>query len=395
MFRAYLHILGTPHVRSRLAAVFLSSMPLGMLSLAIVLCVQGWTGELRAAGVLSGLFGAGNAAGLSIQGPLIDRYGAHKVVLTLGSACTLTLFGFVALGALDAPLWSTAAVVTAAGVSVPAITTAVRSWLPEVFSEDTVRATSYALLSALFRGAVTIGPLLVSASMLLYGAEIAVMLAAGLILVATGIFSFLGRRGIQREAAPMTGEPRPRFSLSPGLWTLLVSAGLLGFAVGVTAVAIPGVMTSAGVAAMAGVAFGALAFGEMLAALGFGARTWRGQRPTQLLVSQSMVVIIAVLIFVIAAQPWFLVLVMFIAGAMRAPVSILQSSLLDEVMPKGHLARSYSALVAVTLISHSVGSASAGLLADHIGAHAVLLVPVLALALGSIWIAARYSTLRA
>ncbi len=395
MFGAYAHILRTPHARSRLAAVFLSSLPLGMLSLAIVLCVQEWTGELRAAGLLSGLFGLGNAVGLSLQGSLIDRFGSRKVVLAAGGTCAFALLGFVGVGVHDGPLWIIGAAVTTAGISVPAITTAVRSWIPEVCAEDTVRGASYALLSVLFRGAMTIGPLVVSGAMLLHGAEIAVVLAAVLIIAATLIFSFAGGRELQNKAAPLGQGPGPEAVRSSGLRTLLVSAGCIGLAVGVTNVAVPGVMTSAGVAAVAGAAFGALALGEMLAALGFGSRRWRGQRRTQMLLAQSMVVVVAVLIFVVAAQPWLLVFAMFLGGAMRAPVSILQSSLLDDVVPKAHLARGYSALVAVTLLSHAAGNAMAGLLADQIDPHNVLLVPAVALALGSMWIAARYRTLPA
>lgn len=394
MFRSYSHILGFPHVRSRLAAVLLSSMPLGMLSLAIVLCVQEWTGELRAAGLLSGLFGVGNAVGLTVQGSLMDRYGAQKVVLSAGTFCSLALLGFVTSGVTGAPLWVTGSVILVAGVTVPAITAAVRSWLPTVFAEDSVRSSSYALLSALFRGAVTIGPLLVSASMLLYGAETAVLLAAALILAATVVFSCLGEP--ESQAQPVSRESRrPRgLNLSAGLVTLLVSAGFIGFAVGTINVAVPGVMTAEGLSALAGVAFAALALGEMVTALGFGSRSWRGQRRTQLLVTQSMVTVSALVVFAVATNPWLVVIAMLGAGAVRAPVSILQSSLLDDVMPKAHLARSYSLLVAVTLVANAAGNAAAGLLSDHMEARHVLLVPVVALGLGSLWVASRYRTLQ-
>ncbi len=394
MFGPYSRILRAPHVRSRLGAVFLSSMPLGMLSLAIVLCAHEWTGELRAAGLLSGLFGLGNAVGLTLQGWLVDRRSARTVILMTGSTCSSALLGFVAAGVFGAPLWVVAAAGGVAGLSVPAITAAVRSWLPGVFADDGVRGTSYALLSALFRGAVTLGPLLVSAAMVLGGPEIAVVLAALLIMAATCLFSFAGpRTAAQKPAASAPGEDSGTF-LTPGLLTLLVSAGFIGFAVGVIAVAVPGVMTSAGASVLAGLAFAALALGELLAALGFGARNWPGQRRTQLLVAQPLVACMAVLVFLAGPHPWFLVLVMFAAGVVRAPVSILQSSLLDDVTPKTHLGRSYSALVAVTLVSHAAGSAAAGVLADRAGAHQALLAPVITLLLASLWIAMRYPTLK-
>lgn len=86
---------------------------------------------------------------------------------------------------------------------------------------------------------------------------------------------------------------------------------------------------------------------------------------------------------------------MFLAGAARAPVSILQSSLLDDVTPRVRLARSYSMLVGVTLVSHAFGSAAGGMLADQVGAGQALVVPALALGAGSAWTIFRCRTLRA
>lgn len=252
-----------------------------------------------------------------------------------------------------------------------------------VLAEGRSRETSYALLSALFRAAVTIGPLLVSAAMLLHGPEAGVVLAAVLIMVAALVFSCSGGGVVGPQAAPPAPASAPAAGLSPGLLTLLVSAGLLSFAVGVTAVAVPGVMESSGAAALA------------LAALLFGARPWPGRCRNQLLFVQPLVAGVAVLVLLAAGQLWLLVLVMFLAGAARAPVSILQSSLLDHVTPRVRLARSYSMLVGVTLVSHAFGSAAGGVLADQVRAGQALVVPALALGEGSAWTIFRRRTLRA
>lgn len=395
MLGAYSPVLRTRQVKPRLAAVFLSAVPLGMLSLTIVLCVQEWAGGLRAAGLISGLFGLANAVGLCVQGPLIDRCGARPVVMTAGGMCTVALLSFGAVGLFGGSLWIVAAMAAIAGVSVPAITTSVRSWLPEVLSEESDRGASYALLSALFRAAVTVGPALVSVMLLLHGPESAVAAAALLILAATLVFSFAGHRQMRGRAAALSPRYRARTVGSPGLRTLTVAAGLAGLAVGVTGVAVPGIMSSSGVAAIAGIAFGALALGETLGALLFGSRAWPGQRPAQLTAAQALAALAGLLLFLVAEQPWLLVVIMFSAGIIRAPASILQSALLDEVVPTTDLARSYSMLVAVGLVSSAAGSALAGLLVDHIGVHSLLLVPVLTFALASAWTASRHRTLMA
>lgn len=369
-------------------------MSLGMMSLAIVFSVQEWTGGLGAAGLLSGVFGLGNAIGLSFQGALIDRLGARSVVLIAGTSCFIALVSFVAAGTLQLSIWFMGVLALVGGIAVPAITVAVRSWLPEVYPTDEVRAASYSLLSALFRAAVTIGPLLVSVAMLIWAPGIAVIIAALMILAATIVFGFSGGH---RPPSRSNSQDRPanvRITQVPGLWTIFVSAGFIGLAGGITAVAIPGVMSTADAAALAGVAFAALAWGEMLSALGFGSRRWPGHRGAQLIIMQSAVVLIAVLVFLAAGQPWLLVPLMFVAGLARAPVSVLQSALLDDLALRVHLARSYSLLVAVTLVSSSAGSSVSGLLADRLGAQNVLLLAAAAVALGWAWTATWYRTLK-
>ena len=92
MPRPYATILSTPGLIPRLLAVLMSAMPLGMLSLAIVLSVREWTGSFGAAGVISGLFSGGNALGLALQGAAIDRFGARRTIVTSGLLCTAMLF---------------------------------------------------------------------------------------------------------------------------------------------------------------------------------------------------------------------------------------------------------------------------------------------------------------
>lgn len=393
MFGAYSPVLLTSRARPRLVAVFLSAVPLGMLSLTIVLCVQQWTGALSAAGSISALFGLGNAIGLSVQGPLMDRVGSRPIVVGSGGICTASLLGFGVAGTLGGPLWIVAVMAGIAGVSVPAITTAVRAWLSFALSDDALRSTSYALLSALFQGAVTIGPVLVSFSLIVHGPVVAVGIGALMILTATIVFALVSEgRESQRSLRPDTRRGT-RLAPSPGLTTIFVAAGLDGLAVGITAVAIPGVMTDAGVAVLAGFAFAALALGEVLGALVFGTRLWPGRRRVQLPVVQAAVTVAAVLVYLASEQPWLLVLVMFGAGLTGAPGSILKSTLLDDVADKATIARSYSLLVAVGLVSGAAGNALAGQLVGQTGVRGVLVLPPFALGLATIWVALRSKNL--
>ena len=393
MLGAYSSVLLTHRVTSRLVAVVLSAIPLGMLSLTVVLCIQEWTGSLRAAGSVSGLFGLGNAVGLGLQGWLMDRVGSRTVVLTAGSLCTTALTGFALAGSLGGSLWIVAVLAGVAGVSIPAITTAVRAWLRFTFSSESLQSTSYALLAALFRGAVAIGPVLVSLALLMHGPTLAVGMAAVMILAATLVYALTGGQQTQHRVS-RSEVPRDTPLVSAGLRTLLVAAALEGSAVGVTAVAIPGVMSAAGAAVLAGLGFAALALGQVLGALVFGSRDWPGPRRLQLPVMQTITALVAGLLFLVSEEPWLLVAVMLAAGFTMAPISVLKSAMLDDVAPQRALARSYSTLVATGLVSAAAGNALAGNAAALTGVNGLLLLPVIALGLASAWTAARHHTLK-
>jgi MFS family permease len=408
VFDPYPPVFRIRRVPSRLTAVFLSAMPLGMASLTLILCVQEWTGSLRAAGWISGLFGAGNAIGLAVQGPLMDRFGSRPVVLATGEICTASLVTFVVTGNLRSSLMIPAAVAAIAGLCVPAITTAVRAWLPAAVEDASYRRASYALLSALFQSATAIGPVLVSLAVILSGPTLGIWFAAVMILTATAVYSLPGHRwelkATERRGTPVDeGGPGPHARrptparsfrrLPPGLLTVLVAAGFEGLAVGIVAVAVPGVMTAANVAALAGIAFGAQAAGEVLGALAFGAGRRSRDQGTRLPLVQTAVAMTALLVFAVSSFPWLIVAGMFLTGLMGAPRSIIESTVLDDVAPQAALARSYSSLVAVGLASGALGNALAGQLADTTGPRGLLAVPTVVLAAAAIWTASRRRTL--
>lgn len=239
----YADLLQHAGLRTAYLAVGLSALPLGMINLAVILCVQRWTGSLTVAGWLSGAFTLGNAAGLSIQGRLLDRHGPHRLLR-------------LAVG------------LVVAGLSVPAVTTAVRGRLPQVVADPVIRTAGYALLSVLFQVAVTVGPLLVSLS-LLVAPELA-LLAAAVLLLGAGLLAttrggLLRQPGIRRrETVAGRGEPT---SWTPGFVVVLTVAALTGAANGTAAVAIPGVTSAAGMATLAGLVFSGLALGDVGGAL--------------------------------------------------------------------------------------------------------------------------------
>ncbi|WP_152365100.1 MFS transporter [Microlunatus speluncae] len=372
----YRTLWSTPAVLPALTAVFVSALPIGMAGLAIILTVQHWTGSLPLAGLLAGVFSAGNAVGLLAQGRILSHWNPALVIMITGLVSALGFALLIMIGYGGATPVIMIILVAICGVTVPAITTAVRAWLPLVVADDAGRTAGYALLTVLFQGAILLGPMLVSL------AVAAALPAASLGLIALLLLGsvVLFRQAVRTRQAGAAPRPVTRGWWRHGLgWLLAVSAGS-GLATGITTVAVPGVMTVAGVVVLAGVVASAAALGDVVGALGYGSRAWPGRPWTRLAIVAGGGATVGVIALLVAGVPWLLVLTGFAGGLLAAPQGVVLSGLLDRVVPAEALARGYSSMVCAGLLAGAVGSTLAAALLPVLGERGLLLLPPIALA---------------
>lgn len=371
-------LLRTPAVPSRLAATFLSATALGMLSLTLVLCAHRWTGSTALAGVASGLFSLGNAVGLVVQGHLLDRYPVRRVVIGAGVTCGATLLGLVAAGLARWPVGWVLLLSWLTGVSVPAVTAAVRAWLPTVLASTDLRDAAYALLAVVFQSALAAGPVLVSLCVLVVGPEPAVGAAGMLILVAVLVYAVRspdpGRLRVSRSG----GRAHP---FAQGLGLVLAVAALSGAGFGTVLVALPSIEADQGRPGLSGLLLGAIALGELVGALAYGARRWPGSRRRHLTFALPAAAAAYGSAAVLADLTSALVAGLFLSGVAAAPVVVVLSALIDDIVGPEAVAGSYTLLVAAGLVAVAVGSAATGFVADLLPPAWLLMVPgILALA---------------
>ena len=136
MLEPYRTLWSTPAVPTALTAVFVSALPIGMAGLAIILSVQQWTGSLPLAGLLAGVFSAGNAAGLLLQGRVLGSWNPALVIMVTGLVSAVGFALLIMTGYAGATPMIMVVLVAICGVTIPAITTAVRAWLPLVVSDE-------------------------------------------------------------------------------------------------------------------------------------------------------------------------------------------------------------------------------------------------------------------
>lgn len=366
-------------VVARFAATFLSAVPIGMLTLTTVLAVRGWTGSYAAAGLVAGAFGLGDATGLTMQGRLLPRFGARRIVGLAGTLCVLVLAGFGFAGRAGAPVAVLALLAALGGATMPCITASVRGWLPAHVDSKGARTAAYSLLSVLFQGALAVGPLLVGAVVLQAPAEVALLGAMALVAAATVLFV-----GASRADAPVAvAASHSAGGLGRRFWALVPVAVLAFSCFGVLDVALPALQP--GAPASAALMFTAFAVGQGAGALAFGARAWPGGR--WLLLAGALVAAAAAfaLIAVVGAQTSVLVPLFLVVGAVFAPVTIVPNTLLDELLAAPAIGRGYATLIATGVLASSGGAAIAGMLVGPFGARALLLLPAAALLAALAW----------
>ena len=374
MSHPYQLLFRTPSLKLAYLSVLLSAIPLGTITLGLVLSVEAWTGSLSIAGSITALFTLGNAVGLTAQGLLLDRLGDRLVIVAAGVVSGSALGMVAVAGPSLAPL-PLSVLVFLAGLSVPAITTAVRRSLPLLTDDPAVRSAGYAALSVMFQVAFTVGPLLVSLAVLVTGrASTALLLAAFMIVTAAAVFGFaVPVQHTTRHGSAGTAGARPT-ALRP-LLALYGVAALTGVATGMTTVAVPAVTQVAGLVAVAGVAFAASAVGDVTGAVVFGSRRWPLTERQQLGIALLAAGCLAVVVFLASGTLWLLVLAIGVGGVLGAPVSIRLSSLLDDLAGPETLGRAYAVLVSVGLVAAAGGTSLAGQLSQWLEPRQLLLGP--------------------
>jgi MFS family permease len=378
----YQLLFRTRSIRFAYVSVLLSAVPLGTITLGLVLSVESWTGSLSLAGSITALFTLGNAIGLTVQGRLIDHLGHRLVVLSAGLVCGLTL-SMVALTGDRLRPRMVAALALLAGLAIPAITTAVRRSLPKLINDPTTRSAGYAVLSVMFQLAFAIGPLLVSLAVLVTSeASWALLVAAAMIIVASVVFAFT-----VPSQPPSVSAPESRVGLTAlrPLLVLYAIAVLTGVVTGLMTVAIPAVTQAAGVVALAGVAFAASAIGDVTGAVAFGSRAWPLTERQQLSVALLAASCVAGVVFLASRSPWWMVLAIGVGGAIGAPIAIRLSSLLDDLALPETLGLAYGLLVSVGLVASAVGTSLAGHLGAWLEPRQLLLGPPLLLLASAIF----------
>ncbi|WP_328296182.1 hypothetical protein OG218_26385 [Kineococcus sp. NBC_00420] len=397
----YRDLLRLPGAPRAVVGAAVASIPIAVLGLTVLLLVQQSTGSLKTATLVSAALGVGTAAGIVMQGRLLDRMGSRRVLRPLAVAQLLVLVALVGAVHAHAPTVVLVLLAGGAGGCEPHVAGSLRGlW---AFSAADRREQGLTLTSAVFEAAVVTGPLLLAGLLALISPAVSVLVwgvcfSAGTVLLTGSDIASAWRPptptpplrlgASAATGAPVRGTSAPRKRGRRGSWRSLRRKGRRGGWMGplqmvglrrvvwVSAVQ-AGALGSVQVAAIAacqvtGRAWlvpwcaAALTIGSLSGTIVLALRRRRGS-PVRRLRVLLIVLVAAVSATALIADTAGLLVGLVVVGACSGPVAVTCYAVVDELLPRAELLGGFTTVTAAGLGATSAATAVAGRVADTSG----------------------------
>ena len=350
--------LSVPGAGPLFASALVGRFPQGMSSLAILLLVRGTTHSYAAAGAAVGAFALATAASAPVIGRLVDRFGRARVLMPFacGQAVVYALIVLAAVGGAGAPVLIVLS--AAAGALLPPIAPSVRSLLREVFDDQAVLDTAYALESIFQETIWIVGPLIVALVIAITSPEVAVATLGAVCVGGTSVFL---RSPLVRNSGSGRGAGHERSSAlaSPELRALLGPIFLTGVSLGAVEVGLPSLALHAGSRPASGLLLALWSVGSMCGGLWYGAHVWRSPLSTRYQLLLGLLLVCTAPLIAARSIPAGVVCSL-LAGLAIAPVFSCQYALVGRSVTPGSETEAFTWVSAALIGGLAAGSAIGG-----------------------------------
>jgi MFS family permease len=377
-------VLTIPGVPRLLVAYFLSRLPSSMGPLALILLVEQETGSYGLAGVVTGVFGLGQALASPVQGRIIDRYG-QTVLLTVGAVVFAAGFVIIVAAVRDWPAAVLVAASTVAGLAYPPVASCMRVLWPLLVPPTEV-ANAYTVEATVQESVFVSGPVLTSILVAAWSTSVAVVVAALCGLVGSFLFATARASHQRRESVGSRAAAGPL--RSPGVRTIMANMVLVAVAIGFLQVAVASFTADHGSATLAGWLLGIWTAGSLAGGLVYGARTWPGSTGARMVVMLAAMAAVYGLLAITDSVLVFGILIVC-AGVPLAPWTSCSYVSIDRLAPDGTEAEAFGWMATAFLAGLFLGSGAAGFLVDSFG-----VLPTLLIASASLLLAGAQTALR-
>lgn len=340
IFRKYVVFLREPEVARMLAVALVSRMPVGMVGFAMLMFLRESLGSFALAGTAVGANFITMAIAAPVQGRLIDRYGARRLLWITGTLQPLSFLGVLATAKLAMAFPLVVACAACSGLFASPITTLTRTLWRHRFQNEEDRRTAFALDAVTIEINFTAGPALIAAILATAGATVAFWLAIASTIAAVAVF--IASPGL-RYLKPQTGVHRHLLGplTEPRLWTLFAATFGFAVAVGLLEVGYPAYATSLGYPAMGGLLLGVNSLGSAFGGALYGGLHFKAPVERQYAAAIGLMAVPLFLHTIVGPTALF-ALVAFFAGALIAPSIAAQSVLVSRLAPSHYATEAFT-----------------------------------------------------
>ena len=352
-----------PDVTRMLAMAVIARMPIGTVTLALLLHVRALTGSFAAAGAAVGAYLGASAATAPLIGRWIDRRGARSALILMGiaSPCALLVLWFAGPLALpSSTLWFIAAL---AGATAPPITVLTRTMWRHRFSDADARKTAFALDSVLVELAFTFGPMVI-ALLLAIGSPM-VAFGAAFVFSTIAVPTFLASPALRYWRLESHAE---RHLLGPlterRLLVVFATTFLLTCSLGMLEIGYPGFAARVANPPLAGVLLAVCSLGSAIGGLIYGG-LHIGLPPERQLRRTLGLVVVPIAIHALVTSAVTIMIVAFAAGFLIAPTLTMVTLLVSSYAPSRYATEAFTWSATCIISGIGAGNALGGVLLER------------------------------
>jgi MFS family permease len=352
-----------PDVTRMLAMAIVARMPIGTVTLALLLHVRALTGSFATAGAAVGAYLGASAATSPFIGRWIDRRGARTALIAMGIASPCALLVLWTAGPLalsPSTLWLVAAL---AGATAPPITVLTRTMWRHRFSDPDARKTAFALDSVLVELAFTLGPMLIA--LLLAIGSPTVAFGGAFVFSAIAVPTFLASPALRYWRHDPHAERHLLGPLTePRLLAVFATTFLLTCSLGMLEIGYPGFAARVANPPLAGVLLAVCSLGSAIGGLIYGGLHIALPTERQLRRVLGLVVVpIAIHAFITSTVA--LTFVAFAAGFLIAPTLTMVTLLVSSYAPSRYATEAFTWSATCIISGIGAGNAVGGVLLER------------------------------
>jgi MFS family permease len=352
-----------PDVTRLFAMAIVARMPIGTITLSMLLHVRALTDSFATAGLTVGTYLGASAATAPIVGRWIDRRGAKGALLATGIVSPSALFVIWLAHSIALPQAGIYVAAAIAGAFAPPITVLTRTMWRYRFDDGRARRTADALDAVLVELAFTVGPALIGL-LLAIGSPRAAF-GAAVAFAAIAVPTFVASPALRYWRYDPHAE---RHLLGPLTESRLIAVYatqfLLTVGLGLLEIAYPGFATKVREPPLAGWLIAINSVGSALGGLAYGAMTI-ALAPERQLRRMLALLALPLALSALVTSGAVLALVGFVAGLCIAPAFTIATLLISSYAPTRYATEAFTWSATCIVSGIGVGNAIGGAMLER------------------------------